>query len=328
MSDADKLKAILRRAPELYSNKVKVKGTMAEAIHYVPVDLKAIEAQRETKTSRIKKYIKEAKHFDWDLFGIITVAEIDELQGERRVVDGGHRLAMVKEYLPQVTEVPANIIKMKTEAEAAKLFHRFNGTSSAQVSNEERFVARVLGEDVLALETASVLESLGLKIIGNQETGTYAGAESGRSIKISMFEKIYNKFPHLVEIAVPMINEAWDDFDNTSISPMLLEGIVYMLHTIEQECDSKTAVDRFVPYFGKWLKVVASTGKPQRKMTYPDLRKDNHYGYSIAKGLYDEYQDYLKARFCEGKSPIIGTAMYPVAMKTFNDIYADIGKKH
>mgnify|MGYP001605758749 CR=1 FL=1 len=65
-----------------------------------------------------------------------------------------------------------------------------------------------------------------------------------------------------------------------------------------------TLVNRFGSYGVEWtshednfsdfLELQEMTGKSTKKMTYPNLRKDNHYGISVAWGLYQDYFDWCK----------------------------------
>ena len=94
--------------PEDRFDSIKIVGEPVNTCNTVSVDTPHVKVQRTTKTNRINKYYKEVGAFDWRLFGAVMVVEYPD--GIREIVDGGHRLWFVKNYLPEIQEVPAIII--------------------------------------------------------------------------------------------------------------------------------------------------------------------------------------------------------------------------
>ena len=126
----------------MIDNEIKVKGTPVQSAENVSIDTPNVQAQRKIYEKKADSYITEVGEFDWNLFGVVICVRYPD--GKVEVVDGGHRIYLVKKYLPDVTEVPAIILDVASPEQAAQLFHRFNGTCSKSVNNEEKFVAQVL----------------------------------------------------------------------------------------------------------------------------------------------------------------------------------------
>jgi hypothetical protein len=299
---------------------IPVVGQPTDKIEFVNLPLDSIEAQRQTKSARISKYLKEVGSFNWNLFGIITVAKLPN-QPNYLTLDGGHRLTMVQEVFGENVTVPARVIHCADQAEAATLFHQFNGTASTSVNPEERFVAQVKGGYSESVHMATAMDRMGLKVVSNPDKSTgFVGDPHGRVVKIGKFKALFTRYPETVERAVKVINDAYDNIDNKTLSPMLLEGVVYLFNFVYNH--GSEYYDEFEGNFGVWLGLTAQL-RTQRNLTYPQLRKDNHYGVSIAKGLYDDYFDWLKANDHLGAG---NNGLYPVNKQTLNDLYKNAGR--
>ena len=148
---------------------IKVEGTPIQSAVMVSIDTPCVQAQRKVYTNKADSYIREVGVFDWNLFGAISCVKYPD--GKLEVVDGGHRLYLVKKYLPDVKQVPAIILngssKQWTVEQSAQLFHRLNGTCSKAVNNEEKFVAQVLGKEAGALELEKGLKQCKAKVTSN-----------------------------------------------------------------------------------------------------------------------------------------------------------------
>lgn len=275
---------------------VKVYGTPVKGAITVPVDLPAVACQRKVYKQRARNYIKSVGEFDWNLFGVISVVEYPD--GNREIVDGGHRVFLVKEYLPHISEVPAVVLPVEDEQQASRLFHRFNGTASKSVTAEEQFVAQVLGDEAEALNFEKVLRrckvcvsSNGIKVGSDIGTG-YNGAEQKsimfipKEVRISKFKELARFNEEHLTTACNLINSIF--YNDKTMNMMLLQGIVGLLKFFEQRGEEFN-YDKFESFLSDKAK-----STPQSKMTYPELRKHNHYGISIAYGLYNDMSDWAK----------------------------------
>ena len=305
-------------------------GTPTTDIEMVCVDLPHVPVQRKVYHNKIDEYFKEVGTLDWRLFGVGDVVEYQcpELRGTREVVDMGHRIAMLKKYYPHIKQVPAIVHKVWDRAEASRLFHRFNGTCKKSVNNEEQFVAQVYGEEQYAGELADVLYECGLYVESN---GMYATSSADpqtpdwtsirpnkgyRSVKIAKFRALYKKYgyKHIKEAC--WINHSAFPAE-ANISPMLLEGQLKLREilgtlALDQEWEYGDMQDNFVDF----LKLQAQLGK-QTRLTYPELRKDNHYGISVAYGLFKDFHAYC----------VTNNLTVPRGLHTVKQMWEDAGKR-
>lgn len=324
------MQAAFKSASTATSQKTKVIGEPVNKIEVVSVDINQVGVQRFAKPGKVKSYVKKVGGFDWRLFGVITVARYPD--GKLELVDGGHRLKMLREYLPTVEYAPAIILDVQNEEEAATLFHRFNGTASSPVNAEERFVAEVMGAMQESVDLAYDLKNLELKVVGNSETGSYVGDPNGRVTKISKFKAIYKGNEYHTTKAMEVINQVWSK--DQALAPTFLQGLVYLLSYVFNNGDADRAdrlYDDFVDNITMYLENLEKTQfKQMRDLTYPELRKDNHYGVSIAHGLYNDYyawiSGYLKQQG-RRSPPEVGTGEYPVLKTQLESLYKNAGKK-
>lgn len=321
------LKTALTSAGKASSKKAKVIGKPVDKIEVVNVDINQVGVQRFAKPGKVNSYVKKVGGFDWRLFGVITVVRYPN--GSLELVDGGHRIKMLREYLPDVSVAPAIILDVENKQEAATLFHRFNGTASSPVNPEERFVAEVMGAMEESVDLANVLEELELKVIGNADTGSFVGDPNGRETKISKFKNIYKGNQYHTTKAVEIINSVWNK--DQALSPTFLQGLVYLLNYVFSNVDNSAVYEEFLDNISMYLENLESTQfKPMRDLTYPELRKDNHYGVSIAWGLYNDYyawiSGYLKKQG-RRSPPEVGTAEYPVLKTPLETLYKNAGKR-
>jgi hypothetical protein len=142
----------------------------------IPVNTPLSKCQRDYKKQNVYKYITKIGGLDKNLFGYATAVR-RKSDGKLALINGQHRIQLVKIVSPTTQEVPAHIIDVADadfETYGSKLFHEFNGTVSKGLSNEEQFYAQVLSQDAEALKIKKLLEDCGLscgKV--NNVNGTY-----------------------------------------------------------------------------------------------------------------------------------------------------------
>lgn len=296
--------------PEERFNSIKIVGEPVNTCHTVSVDTPHVKVQRTTRKNRFQKYYKEVGAFDWRLFGAVIVAEYPD--GIRELVDGGHKTGFVKDNLPEVDQVPAIIIPCPSREEAARWFHRFNGTCSANVNAEERFVAQYHGNEAEAqrlykglIKCSAYIES------GDNRVGK---VKHGKAIKIGKWKDLYNKYQEYTVNSCNMIhnNGLWPT--ERSYNTMLLMGLVELQKVFKHfDVDfSKYQTD-----FEDFLASIELAGDTQADLTFPELRKDNHYGISVAWGLYQKFYRYLQRK---GRHT-------PFAKAKIEQMYLDAGRR-
>lgn len=262
---------------------IKVVGKPATKIEMVPVNMAQFEGQRRLKIGRANKFLTDMGEFDWNLFGVATVAQYPN--GSREMINGGHRTFMAQQIDPTIEFVPAHIVEVKTVKEAAKLFYRMNGVNTTALNPEEVMVNRVLGGEKYALELVDALKDCNWKVTNKVLS---VGDELGKSIKIRAFEKMYKISPDTLNHTADIINLVFKD--EGSVNVMLVQGIGRLIEFI----DNRDVFAKYQYTFLKFLTSLEQTGRSQRSFTYPQLRKDNHYAISVAWGLYGEWYTWLQ----------------------------------
>ena len=132
----------------------------------IPVDTPLAACQRPYKARNVYKYITEVKGLDRNLFGYATAVK-RRSDGKLALINGQHRINLVKIISPATLEVPAQVIEVDDadfETYGSRLFQQSNGRVSKGLSNEELFKSSVLAQDPEALNIKSVIDQLGLSI--------------------------------------------------------------------------------------------------------------------------------------------------------------------
>ena len=283
---------------------ITIKGQPVQGATMVSVDTLPVKAQRPVRPTNVDNYIKEVGEFDWNLFGVVL--NVQYPNGQQRNVDGGHRLDMVKIYLPDVTEVPAIILPIEDEEEASTLFHRLNGTCSKSVNNEEKFVAQVLGKEAGALKLEKGLKQCKAKVTSADNV---VGDPKGKTIKIAKWKIFWKNDREATKNACEIINDVFHRDGHYNV--MLLEGVIKLIQiTNSFQLDWSKYENLFVDFLHTKSQTVE-----QNKLTYNHIRKDNHYGISVAYGLYCDWYDWCK----------INNKRAPYAKRNIAELYNKAG---
>lgn len=128
----------------------------------VSVDAPMAIAQRPFHPKNVcKNIIKTKGQIDWNLFGLVTAVR-NKKTGETCIINGQHRISLIKTLDPSIKEVPAHIIDEDDEVYVAKLFGYMNGGASDAVTREERLWADIVAQDPHALNIERILVKCGL----------------------------------------------------------------------------------------------------------------------------------------------------------------------
>lgn len=285
-------------------SEVTVKGNPISHIENVSVDIKQALVQRVMRPNSAESYLKQVGEFDWNLFGAVLVAEYPNK--ERELVDGGHRVYMAKKSIPNIKTVPALIAQVNNEEEASQLFHRYNGTVRKNVNPEEIFISKYHGNEKDAQFIATGLQHCNLRVTNGKISVVN---DTNKTIKVTKFAQMYKRDQATAILTARYIDEAFPN--EKSVNVILFMGIFELIRTFS----------KFNESWGKWeasfIEFLNSLGtmEPQSKLTFPEMRKDNHYGISVAWGLYEKWYTYLKQQ----------NKVKPFALKKMRELYLTAG---
>lgn len=209
----------------------------------VPVDIPLAQCQRDYKKQNVFRYIAEVKGLDRDLFGYAKAAR-RKSDGALALIDGQHRINLVKIVSPTTREVPAQIIDVSDEdfeAYSAQHFHRSNGTVSKGLSNEEQFYAKVIAKDSTALHIESILKLCNLKC------GRVNDIPNALPVDYATFVKCLKLSEPMTIRAVDLLTKGFKS-SNTNV----LHGLVFLFSQphYSELADANKAVGR---HFEEWL---------------------------------------------------------------------------
>lgn len=209
----------------------------------IPVDTPLSKCQRDYKKQNVFKYISKVGGLDKNLFGYATAVK-RKSDGALALINGQHRIQLVKIVSPTTREVPAHIIEVEDsefETYGAKMFHEFNGTVSKSLSNEEVFYAKVLSKDKEALDIERMLKLAKLRCGKvNSIAGTFP-------VEYATFFKCIKLSETMTVRAAKLLATGFN-----SCNSDVLHGLVFLLsqpHYAELADNSK-AVGK---HFEEWL---------------------------------------------------------------------------
>lgn len=214
----------------------------------VSVDAPMAIAQRPFHPDNVRKHIiKTEGQIDWNLFGLATAVR-NKSTGETCIINGQHRISLVKTLDPTVLEVPAHIIDEDDEQYVARLFGLMNGGASNAVTREERLWADIVARDphALAIESMLVRCNLGCGIVNSQNSD----GKPNIQVNVATFEKCLAVGDEATVKAVSLIRCAYPTVTK-NIDQQLLGLVTFLgLDEYKKIMDSNTQVgQRFVYWF-------------------------------------------------------------------------------
>ena len=128
----------------------------------VCIDVDLHECQRSISIASITKWAHNAKEFDWNLFGYVTVVE--QADGTQKLINGQHRKQLLRWLLPDIKAMPAHVVKVPEDPKeadryAAYLFTAMNGVLTKRITPEDNLWAGVIGELNWAMHTKKYLDA-------------------------------------------------------------------------------------------------------------------------------------------------------------------------
>lgn len=147
------------------------------------VEVKTIETDPRIQRPLNEGWVnREAERFDPDALGFPVVVEIPDSKGgiRRYVVDGQHRVALVRKALGDDQMMECEVIRGITLAQAAKIF-RLRNTARKPTAVQSFLIGVTEGhEECVAIN--NIVHNVGLSIDRNPRDGTVAAVASLQKI--------------------------------------------------------------------------------------------------------------------------------------------------
>lgn len=252
-------------------------------------------SQRKFYPEKILDYIKKHNGLNWKTFGYVTVVRYPD--GTMRMINGRHRTSVAITVDPTITHVPAHIVDVANEEEAAVLFAAMNGESSKNLTAEELFWSKVVAKDPDSLIIKAVLETCGLACGKVNEFDV--NGEPNIQVKLANFKKCVNfgvaetiEIVRLIRIAYPKATS----FDN------LLSGATRLV-TMKEYKDLLNQSSPLGKDFEFWFTKLLKTSCEVKDTNFRKYRNTTQWYNGVAYGLYELFVKYMKSE--EKKYPSI-----------------------
>ncbi len=250
----------------------------------IPVDTPNHISQRSYKKQNVYKYIAEIGGLDWNLFGYATAVR-RKSDGQLALINGQHRINLVKIVAPMIQQVPAHIIEVDDndfDSYGSALFSQFNGKVSKGLSNEELFHSEVIAGDDYALYVETILKRLGLSIgVVNQNSKHHP-------VVYANFVKCLKLSESATERSVQLMLKG---FKTVADDP--LHGLVFLLSLPEYEKlgDNTTKIGKD---FEDWLTKAVPLFHSVTDLKFKKYRNNPNYAKGIAYGLLKSFAKYQR----------------------------------
>lgn len=250
----------------------------------IPIDTPMHKSQRAYKKQNVYKYIAKVKGLDWNLFGYATAVK-RKSDGQLAVINGQHRINLVKIVSPQTIKVPAHIIEVDDEdfdTYASALFSQFNGEVSKSLSNEELFHSQVLAKDPKALQMEQILIKCGLSCgVVNQSSTTYP-------VVYATFRKCLDLSEDATIRAVELMKIGFK-----SVADDPLHGLVYLLSLPEYK-DLGNNKLKIGKDFEEWLTKAVPMFHTLNDLRFKKYRANPSWFKGVAYGLLKSFAKFQR----------------------------------
>jgi hypothetical protein len=270
--------------PRLSQFAGKVYGTPAP-FTMVPANTQMDKCQRKFYPEEVQKYIEKHEGLNWKAFGYVTVVRYPD--GSLRMINGRHRTSLALTIDPTITEVPAHIVDVKDEEEAAILFAAMNGDSSKTLKTEELFWSQVIAKDPDALDVKSALERCGLACGKVNEFDQHGNPNT--QVKLANFKKCLKFGISETETVVKLIKRAYpkaNEFDN------LLSGAVRLVTINEYKVLLNKQLE-IGNRFETWFTTILPNTKTIQQTNFKKYRNTTQWYNGVAYGLYQLFKVYI-----------------------------------
>lgn len=244
----------------------------------VPITTQLHPVQRPLNDFAVRKYIDLVGTIDWNMFGYVTAVEYPD--GSQAIIDGQHRISLVRTLAPHIKEVPAHIIHVNQDEYAAQLFAYLNGVAIRKVSNEELLWAEVIARDPKALYMLQMLKRAKLS----------CGQVNEGHIKVSRatFRKCLDLSESATVTAASMIKNAYPGRDNIDL---LLHGLVKLLSL--KEYSDLTNNLTCGKMFKEWFEESFPFQHDYKQACFKVYQNNSQWQIGIAYGLMEKFHTYM-----------------------------------
>jgi uncharacterized protein YjhX (UPF0386 family) len=199
-----------------------------------------ITVQREVDPVRVNGIIAD---FNMDAIGVPVVNH--RKNGSYHVIDGGHRVAALKQMDMGTEEIECLVYDGLTLAEEAKMFRQLNNTRT--VHPIVRFRVRVVEGDPVAVALSEILSSYGWHVTNGSRVGGFSA--------VSAIERIYRgpkgneQNAALVRTTLDIIGKSWGS-DQAGVKAEILRGLAAVIKTYGGMVDQGKLVRELSNYSG------------------------------------------------------------------------------
>lgn len=245
----------------------------------IPVDTPLSKCQREYKKQNVFKYIKKVGGLDRDLFGYATAVR-RKSDGALALINGQHRINLVRVLSPLTTEVPAQIIDVEDdefETYGALHFSQINGGVNKALTNEEVFYAEVIAEIPEALDIERALVKCGLRC------GKVNDEPNTLPVKYATFVKCIKLSGPATERAVELLRKGFKAMDD-----VVLHGLVYLLSrpAYKELGNRNVALGR---HFETWLTQAVPMFHSIKALTFDKYKNAGSWEIGVAYGFVKSF---------------------------------------
>lgn len=217
---------------ELSGNTNGKRGRIYTTVEEIPISSIMVSetTQRKTNPRRVAKMVK-----DFHRLAIGTPDVSRRKNGDHYVIDGGHRVAVLREVGLGDESLECKIYHGLTMAEEAALFLQF--AARTNVNTFDQFRISLAAMDEVASAINAVAESLGLKVEN--------GPGRGHIQAVKALYAVYNgdgskgqggRYHHVLRDALKVLKAAFGD-DASSFDGDLIRAVGTLLHHTKGEID-------------------------------------------------------------------------------------------
>jgi len=302
---------------------IKTKGSIPERIlnkyqgiqqgvkgvaQVVPISTPNLSTNRRPSATKLSKYIDRNGGFNWSLFGMPVVARYPD--GDEEIIDGGNRVAILEQILPEVKEFTACVLELPNKQTGKELFHNFNGTSSSAVSNECRFVNQVEAKENIPVNTkiVNVLKKTGVTVYEHEDCYIPISNKNPEwKINYKAIEWMAKKDVVTAIKALNLYTESWKSRGTlpNSVTNQLAKAFQQLFITYKHYFNNNANLKQFETF----IKAKAFTTQPNKflyKEHSHDRMEQRHLG--TAYGIMQEFRVFVEGNSRKGgiEVPVVG----------------------
>ena len=192
----------------------------------------------------LRKITRFKKNFNPSAMNVITVSQRNA--ATLVIVDGMHRVQVVKELTDGKGEVLCHVFKKLSLAEEAQMFLDLN--AGTQPSLLDKFKVRLTAGEETAVDVDALVKSYGWEI----KAGSAAGLIQcvGAVTRIYTRSKDREEEPNGLQIAILAVTRAWGNSDQAAVQASILEGIGALHSEYGDKLDVSVLIQKLKKYRG------------------------------------------------------------------------------